>query len=227
MQVAGQGFEPLPIHHLRGVYVTKQEDTPVYRSIGICANDLPHCAFVAQGGLDMVDYLCSDDCHRTYHRSFMPTNEEINMVMEVISLILKDPVFLTIWVVLIVGFLIVRYWAKKAEMSLSRDLHKHELEVVLDHRKPFVPVESIDMTAAHKRAFKNRHDVENSNQCGCFHCVSTFDAQSVGHWADSGQTALCPKCGIDAVIGDASGFSTNASFLSAMQRRWFARAVGE
>ena len=34
-------------------------------------------------------------------------------------------------------------------------------------------------------------------------------------------TALCPMCHIDAVIGDASGFPIEVSFLTAMHRRWF------
>lgn len=34
-----------------------------------------------------------------------------------------------------------------------------------------------------------------------------FGAADVRSWIDNAQTALCPRCGIDAVIGAASGFT--------------------
>jgi hypothetical protein len=34
-------------------------------------------------------------------------------------------------------------------------------------------------------------------------------------------TADCPRCGIDAVIGSASGFPITSEFLSSMNGRWF------
>ena len=39
--------------------------------------------------------------------------------------------------------------------------------------------------------------------------------------AGPGQTALCPYCGIDSVIGDSSGFPTTTEFLSKMKSYWF------
>ena len=38
---------------------------------------------------------------------------------------------------------------------------------------------------------------------------------------DVGTTAICPRCGIDSVLGDRSGFPISAEFLSEMQRYWF------
>ena len=36
-----------------------------------------------------------------------------------------------------------------------------------------------------------------------------------------GQTALCPYCGIDSVIGSASGISLDKQFLTEMYKVWF------
>jgi hypothetical protein len=36
-----------------------------------------------------------------------------------------------------------------------------------------------------------------------------------------GQTALCPSCGIDAVIGAACGYPITVSFLARMHSEWF------
>lgn len=35
------------------------------------------------------------------------------------------------------------------------------------------------------------------------------------------QIAMCPKCGIDSVIGDVSGFPIEATFLAVMRDFWF------
>ena len=39
------------------------------------------------------------------------------------------------------------------------------------------------------------------------------------------QTALCPRCGSEAVIGDKSGYPINAQFLGLMNEAWFQRTV--
>ena len=36
-----------------------------------------------------------------------------------------------------------------------------------------------------------------------------------------GSTALCPRCGIDAVIGSESGYPVTKRFLERMQAQWF------
>ena len=40
-------------------------------------------------------------------------------------------------------------------------------------------------------------------------------------WHPDGATALCPKCGIDSVIGDNSGYPITTEFLQQMRKRWF------
>ncbi|MFT3808618.1 MAG: hypothetical protein QM698_01740 [Micropepsaceae bacterium] len=44
-------------------------------------------------------------------------------------------------------------------------------------------------------------------------------------WCDDDDTALCPKCGIDSVIGDASGFPVERAFLIQMRARYFENEV--
>lgn len=36
--------------------------------------------------------------------------------------------------------------------------------------------------------------------CGCFHCLAVYDALEVVDWVDDGETPLCPRCGVDAVM---------------------------
>lgn len=75
--------------------------------------------------------------------------------------------------------------------------------------------------AAHDHCTCNKSELEKSKKCGCFYCLRIFSPKKVDQFIDSGKTALCPFCGIDAVIGDASGYSVTQSFLQTMHDRWF------
>jgi hypothetical protein len=78
-----------------------------------------------------------------------------------------------------------------------------------------------DVTAAHKHCGAHRGELEASESCGCFYCLAIFSPQDIEEWVDEDSTALCPKCGIDSVIGAASGFPIVRGFLEQMHRRWF------
>lgn len=73
---------------------------------------------------------------------------------------------------------------------------------------------------AHRHTMRNRAEIEASNMCACFDCGKTFPSCVVTAFIDDGQTAMCPHCGMDTVIGDASGISLDENFLKAMRRRW-------
>jgi hypothetical protein len=78
------------------------------------------------------------------------------------------------------------------------------------------------LDAAHRHSANHRAELEQSDMCGCFHCRNTFKAAKVDEWIDEDSTALCPHCGIDSVIGSASGFPVcEEKFLQAMYKRWF------
>ena len=53
-----------------------------------------------------------------------------------------------------------------------------------------------------------------------------FDPSLITDWVDEdaagvGQTAHCPKCGIDSVIGDHSGVEISKAFMTMMNSYWF------
>jgi len=83
---------------------------------------------------------------------------------------------------------------------------------------------------AHTHCSSHRAEIEASEICGCFYCCETCKPSEIQDWVDEnaqgiGQTALCPRCGIDSVIGSKSGFPIEVEFLSAMNRSWFGRVV--
>ncbi|WP_242109781.1 cytoplasmic protein [Luteimonas aquatica] len=78
-----------------------------------------------------------------------------------------------------------------------------------------------DVIQAHRHSSGHRHEIEISATCGCFYCGEIYMPSKIEKWADQGMTAICPICGIDSVIGDASGYPVNKEFLSAMRKTWF------
>ena len=73
---------------------------------------------------------------------------------------------------------------------------------------------------ARQHSRHNKTEVEASTKCGCFFCRATFDPKAIYTYVE-GDTAICPNCGMDAVIGDVTGFELSDEFLVAMFRQWF------
>lgn len=74
---------------------------------------------------------------------------------------------------------------------------------------------------AHGFSSHNRKDLEKDSVCGCFHCLKIFNPIEIDEWCDDNDTAVCPYCGIDSVIGESSGFSITQQFLKGMHKEWF------
>jgi hypothetical protein len=89
-----------------------------------------------------------------------------------------------------------------------------------------------ELTRAHTHCAGHRDEVLRSDACGCFSCSSVFAPTAIAEWIEERNgwfatrpdpwTAICPHCGIDAVIGTASGFpADDGAFLQSMNARWF------
>ncbi len=65
---------------------------------------------------------------------------------------------------------------------------------------------------AHRHSIHHRREVLQSELCGCFYCLRWLAPTQIEEWVDGGQTALCPYCGIDAVLGSASGMDLSEKF---------------
>jgi hypothetical protein len=88
---------------------------------------------------------------------------------------------------------------------------------------------------AHTHCTRNGIELEKSTTCGCFYCTSIFPPSEIVDWveeksegkidiaanAKANSTALCPRCGIDSVIGSASGFPITTEFLTELKTYWF------
>lgn len=79
---------------------------------------------------------------------------------------------------------------------------------------------------AAKHSLCNYNEIQKSVNCGCYYCQSIFKADEIQPDEDimpdvGGYTVICPYCGIDAVIGDQSGFPITAEFLTALHDLYF------
>lgn len=79
------------------------------------------------------------------------------------------------------------------------------------------------LVQAHRRSAGHRTEVLASRCCGCFHCGAQFPPRAITAWVKDANeaTAFCPRCDIDAVLGDASGYPITPAFLAEMRERWF------
>lgn len=94
-----------------------------------------------------------------------------------------------------------------------------------------------ELLAAYRYLSNNWAQIEGSRLCGCCSCMRIFPPAEVVAWtgldmhnmddalAIAQQTALCPSCGAEAVIGDKSGFPVTPGFLGRMNEAWFQRTI--
>lgn len=72
---------------------------------------------------------------------------------------------------------------------------------------------------AHAYASRHRLQLEHSNIVACFYCLARSTYSDITRWIDNGETAMCPKCGIDSVLP--VNEKIDDVFLKGMQHYWF------
>ena len=88
-------------------------------------------------------------------------------------------------------------------------------------------MEQYDLDEAHKYSSNHKPELEKDNICGCFFCLQIYNPKEIEEWiiadnsCDRRGTAICPKCDIDSVIGESSGFPITKKFLIVMNKKWF------
>lgn len=79
-----------------------------------------------------------------------------------------------------------------------------------------------DIIKAHKYSINNKEQLIKDKKCGCFYCLKIFNPKEIKEWIeDKTETAMCPYCGLDSIIGESSGYPITKEFLNEMREYWF------
>lgn len=75
----------------------------------------------------------------------------------------------------------------------------------------------------HRAHFEQSGRVKPVAEYGCYHCgrVYKLAQHPIIEWVDGGQTALCPQCGIDAVIPKLRGVEFTEVDMDRLRREMF------
>ena len=82
-----------------------------------------------------------------------------------------------------------------------------------------------ELNAFYTLSIRNEESILKSDFCGCFHCISIFPVADVKLSErvvekDGVKTVICPICGIDSALGDAS-VEITAELLEEMNEHYF------
>ena len=85
-----------------------------------------------------------------------------------------------------------------------------------------------DLVKAHEFSAHNKNALMGDNRCGCFNCMKIFSPSEINQYINDKpmETAVCPYCGVDSVIGESSGYPITEEFLMSMHSRWFESGEG-
>lgn len=77
----------------------------------------------------------------------------------------------------------------------------------------------------YKHANNNEIEILQSKRCHCLFCRHSFDSKKIVNWAgnDGSASAVCPECGMDAVVGDASGYEFTKESLKEVNQAIFGK----
>lgn len=80
-----------------------------------------------------------------------------------------------------------------------------------------------DILHTHIFSSNNRRLIRNDTICHCFYCLKQFEGSKINEWINdrNGKTAVCPFCGIDAILPETCGQKLDEDFLIKMKEYWF------
>ena len=90
-----------------------------------------------------------------------------------------------------------------------------------EKRLPPTGIACLDIVTAHAYSSYNAGEIAIGKRVGCFNCLKISEPKDIKEGTDDNQTAICPKCGIDSMIADTSGYTIDRIFLSLMEKHWF------
>lgn len=88
-----------------------------------------------------------------------------------------------------------------------------------------------ELESIHRFSDHHRELLAQSERASCFSCLASYSPTEIEDWVDGrqietgdlddGVTALCPRCGIDAVLPSAAPIGLDDELLSEMKGYFF------
>ena len=79
----------------------------------------------------------------------------------------------------------------------------------------------------HKECSNHVLPIKSSKLVGCFHCKFIYPPKDIMEWTDSDTTAICPHCGVDAVLPYMDDINRNHTVLVIMHTMYFHRKMDD
>lgn len=82
-----------------------------------------------------------------------------------------------------------------------------------------------DLEEATERSRVCRRSIDDAESkglhAGCYACCTIFPSSEVLEFLEAPERAICPRCGVDAVLLDDPGYPVNSKMLAAARRHHF------
>lgn len=88
-------------------------------------------------------------------------------------------------------------------------------------RCPYSYEKESQLKRLHAYSSHNQNLIATANQCYCFYCKRSMNKNDIKDYTDDGQTAICPTCGVDAIIPDSIEESLDDAVIQEMNEYWF------
>ena len=99
-------------------------------------------------------------------------------------------------------------------------IRKYKGNYKLRYLQSYSHEEETKLNRLHAYCSHNKELIVTSKKCYCFYCKEKFDSTEVSKYIDNGQTAICPKCGVDTVLPD-NIEGINDRVIDEMNKYWF------
>ena len=108
-----------------------------------------------------------------------------------------------------------------AVASVIASIRRHKGNYKLKRNYTYSYEKESQFKKLHAYSSHNKKLIDIADKCYCFYCKSSMEQSEIQNYIDDGQTALCPKCEIDAIIPDSIDDTVDEQIISEMNEYWF------
>lgn len=98
---------------------------------------------------------------------------------------------------------------------------RHNSTYAIKYKYPYPYEKEAQLKKLHTYSSHNRNLIAVASKCYCFYCKASVESREIQNYADNGQTAICPKCGIDSIIPDSIDEPVDRKTIAEMNEYWF------